>query len=117
MVTSPTSKQQPVVTNSSSSGGGGGMNRPGQGGGSSGTSSSAFAIYDNSNNMLVSVKPPKSYSYILYTSPSLSSGSSYTLYTGGSVSGSLINSDSEAYDYRYSGYNTSGATSSNITAN
>lgn len=66
MVTSPTSKQQPVVTNSSSSGGGGGMNRPGQ---------------------------------------------------GGSVSGSLINSDSEAYDYRYSGYNTSGATSSNITAN
>ena len=36
---------------------------------------------------------------------------------GQGVSVSLINSDSEAYDYRYSGYNTSGATSSNITAN
>lgn len=120
MTTSPTSKQQSVVTNSSSSGGMGGMGgmtRPGQSGSSSSTSASAFAIYDSSSNMLVSVKPPKSYSYILYTSPSLSSGSSYTLYTGGSVSGSLINSDSEAYDYRYSGYNTSGATSSTVTAN
>ena len=115
MTTSPTSKEQAVVTNSSSSGGMGGM-RPGQSGSSGSTSSGAFAVFNSSGTALLSIQPPKSYSYVLYSSPDITSGSSYTLYTGGSVSGSLINSDSEAYDYRYTGYSTSGATSSTVTA-
>lgn len=119
MITSPTSKDQAVVTNSSSSSGGmGGMGgmRPGQSGSSGSTSSGAFAVFNSSGTALLSIQPPKSYSYVLYSSPEITSGSSYTLYTGGSVSGGLINSDSEAYDYRYTGYSTSGATSSTVTA-
>lgn len=114
MITSPTSTEQAVITNSSSGAMGGGM-RPGQS--SSGTSSSsAFAILDSSKIVILAIKPVKSYSYVLYSSPSISSGVTYTLYSGGSVSGSLINSDSEAHDYRYTGYNTSGATTSTVTA-
>ena len=102
------------VTNGSSGGMGGGM-KPGQP--SSGTTStSTFAIFDSSNAVVLSVKPVKAYSYILYSSPSFKSGANYTLYSGGSVSGSLINPDLEAHDYRYTGYNSSGATSSTITA-
>lgn len=113
MVTNPTSKEQPVVTKISSGNIGGNM-RPGQ---SNATSSlSAFAIMEGSN-IVLAINPVKNYSYVLYSSPKLKSGTAYTLYSGGSVRGTLINLDTEAFDYRYTGYNTSGATSSTVTAN
>lgn len=119
MVESPTETHQAVVSYPSSAGAnqtGPGQGGPGQGGpfgGMSGNSSfranSSFAILDGSKNVLLSIKPIKQYSYILYSSPELASGSSYTLYNGGEVSGIPINTDNKSYDYRYTEYNTSGA--------
>ncbi len=118
MIESPTETGQAVISNLSS--GGPGQTFPGQGGGFAGfpggASGSAsygadtpFAIMDASQNVVLSMKPVKTYSYVLYSSPELSAGSSYTLYSGGEVSGSKLNADSGAYDYRYSGYDISGA--------
>lgn len=86
-------------------GGGGGM-----GGGSSGSTYSAntaFSIADSSGNVILSFCPDKSYSYVLYSSPELTSGDSYTLYSGGSVSGNRL-TDSD-YDFRYESCDTSSA--------
>ena len=111
MAESPSGKGQPVVVYGGSSGGFGGM-RPGvcgnQGGASSIGAGTAFAIMKD-NDVLLAIKPPKNYNYVLYTSPELEAGVSYTLYRGGSVSGSLVHEDDSAYDYRYSGYDASGA--------
>lgn len=123
MIESPTETYQAVVSYPSS--GGSNQTRPGPGGpgqggsfggpfgGMSGNSTfganSAFAIIDSSQNVLLSIKPIKQYSYILYSSPELTSGSSCTLYNGGEVSGVQLNTDNKSYDYRYTGYNTSGA--------
>ena len=111
MAESPSGKGQPVVVYGGSSGGFGGM-RPGVGGNQGGASSigagTAFAIMKD-NDVLLAIKPPKNYNYVLYTSPELEAGVSYTLYRGGSVSGSLVHEDDSAYDYRYSGYDASGA--------
>lgn len=123
MIESPTETGQAVVSSPSSGGPGQGPGQmfPGQGGGfagfpggSSGGSASygadtPFAITDASQNVLLSMKPIKTYSYVLYSSPELSAGSTYTLYSGGEVSGTKLHTDNEAYDYRYSGYDTSGA--------
>ncbi len=110
MIESPTETYQAVVSYPSS----GGSNQPGPGGsfggpfgGMSGNSSfganSPFAILDGSQNVLLSIKPIKQYSYILYSSPELTSVSSYTLYNGGEVSGTQLNTDNKSYDYRYTG--------------
>lgn len=119
MTESPTDTNQAVITypssgNSNQNGlGQMGPSMGGPSGGMSGVSSlganKAFAVLDGSNNVVLSIKPIKSYSYVLYSSPELKAGSVYTLYSGGSVSGSRINNDSNSYDYRYTGYSTSGA--------
>lgn len=110
MAESPSGKEQPVLIYGGSSGGFGGM-RPGgnQGSGASISANTAFAIMKD-NDVLLAIKPIKNYNYVLYTSPELESGSAYTMYSGGSVSGSLVQTDSSAYDYRYTGYDASGAT-------
>lgn len=58
-------------------------------------------------NVILSFCPDKSYSYVLYSSPGLTSGDPYTLYSGGSVSGSKL-ADSD-YDFRYENCDTSSA--------
>lgn len=122
METTPTCNQAYIKYSGSSSGSnrpGGGMGGfPGGSQGSSGSSlSGAFGIMNGSNTIL-SISPIKSYAYIFYTSPELASGTSYSLYSGGTVSGSLIQSDSSAYDYRYTEYSTTSATSlGSVTAN
>lgn len=112
MAESPSGKEQPLVVYGGTLGGFGGM-RPGQGGNQGGSSSvsagTAFAIMKG-NDTLLAIKPAKNYNYVLYTSPELEAGSSYTIYCGGSVGGSLVQADSSAYDYRYTEYDTSGAT-------
>lgn len=111
MVESPGGKEQATVVYGGS--GGAGSMRPGQDRNQSGSSSlsgnTAFAIMKD-NDMLLAMKPIKNYNYILYSSPELKNGSTYTLYSGGSIAGSLIQTDNSAYDYRYTGYDTSGAT-------
>lgn len=111
MAESPTNKEQPLVVYGGSSYGFGGM-RPGPGGNQGGSSSisagTAFAIMKD-NDTLLAIKPTKNYNYVLYTSPELEAGSSYTVYCGGSVSGSPLQADSSAYDYRYTEYDVSGA--------
>lgn len=110
MAESPSDKEQPFVVYGGS-GGFGGM-RPGPGGNQGGSSSisagTAFAIMKD-NDILLAIKPAKNYNYVLYTSPELDAGSSYTIYRGGSVSGSPVQADSSAYDYRYTEYDASGA--------
>lgn len=112
MAESPSGKGQPVVVYGGSSGGFGGM-RPGAGGNQGSTSSisagTAFAIMKD-NDVLLAIRPTKNYNYVLYTSPELEAGVSYTLYRDGSVSGSPVQEDNSAYDYRYSGYDVSGGT-------
>lgn len=111
MAESPSSKEQPLVVYGGSTGGFGGM-RPGPGGNSGGGSSisagTAFAIMKD-QDMLLAIKPTKNYNYVLYTSPELEAGSTYTIYRGGSVGGSLVQADSSVYDYRYTEYDASGA--------
>lgn len=112
MAESPSNKEQPVVVYGSSTGGFGGM-RPGPGGNSGGSSSisagTVFAIMKD-QDMLLAIKPTKNYNYVLYTSPELEAGSSYTIYRGGSAGGSLVQTDGSAYDFRYTEYDASGAT-------
>ncbi len=48
------------------------------------TAGSVFAINDSSGNSLVSQTAAKAYSYVFYSSPSVSSGTTYTLSCGGS---------------------------------
>lgn len=119
MAESPSGKEQPVVIYGDSRGSFGGM-RPGQGGNSWGGSSisadTAFAIMKD-QDMLLAIKPTKNYNYVLYTSPELEAGCSYTIYRGGSVGGSLVQADSGAYDYRYTEYDASeAAVLSTVTA-
>lgn len=130
MAESPAGKDQPVVVYGESGGMGsmgpgqggspGGNRRVGPGGSQGGNSSfsanTAFAIMKGQDTVLA-IKPIKTYNYVLYSSPELESGSEYTMYSGGSVSGSLVQTDSTAYDYRYTGYDTSGAAAlSTVTA-
>lgn len=119
MAESPSAKEQPVVVYGGSTGGFGGM-RPGQGGnpggGSSISAGTAFAIMKD-QDMLLAIKPTKNYNYVLYTSPELEAGCSYTIYRGGSVGGSPVQADSGAYDYRYTEYDASeAAVLSTVTA-
>lgn len=128
MTESPSGKEQPVLVYGGSSGGpfgdfsggpsGGAFGgasgmRPGSGGNQGSSSSlsanTAFAIGKDSD-VLLAMKPVKDYNYVLYSSPELEEGSSYTIYSGGSVIGSLVQTDGSAYDYRYTGYDASGAT-------
>lgn len=111
MAESPSGKEQPVVVYGGSTGGFGGM-RPGSGGSMGGSSSisagTAFAIMKG-QDILLAIKPVKNYNYVLYTSPELEAGSSYTICRGGSVGGSPVFADGSAYDYRYTEYDDSGA--------
>lgn len=118
MAESPALKEQAVLVYGSSgsdspgSGGFGSM-RPGPGGNQGSSSSfSANTVFSimKDDNVLLAIKPIKDYNYILYSSPELENGSAYTLYSGGSASGSLVQADSSAYDYRYTGYDAAGAT-------
>lgn len=122
MIENPTSTGQITLStnNSSSFGSGGpgesGENMPGgsQGGFGGNSSSSgyaadtAFGIIDSRKNTVLAIQPSKTYSYILYSSPELASGTTYTFYSGGNVSGEKV-ADS-VYDFRYTGYGTSGST-------
>jgi len=49
--------------------------------------SALFHIQDAGNNSLVTFKPLRSIYYIVFSSPDLKSGSSYSVYTGGSSTG------------------------------
>lgn len=67
----------------------------------------AVAVLDQNGNTVVAFKAPKSFGYLFYSSPELTSGSIYTISSGGSVDGALL-SESK-YDYRYAGYQTESA--------
>ena len=93
-----------------------GNNGPGSSSGTTYSANTAFAITDSSGNVLLSICPNKSYGYVLYSSPELSTGSSYSLYSGGTVSGSKITD--HAYDFRYTSCDLSdAAVVSTVTAN
>ncbi len=115
MAETPSGKEQPVLVYGGT--GGSGSMRPGEGGGRAGnqggsqllSANTPFAIMDG-DNLLLAIKPVKNYNYVLYSSPELENGSTYTIYNGGSVNGSAVLTDSSTHDYRYTGYETTGAT-------
>lgn len=71
------------------------------------TANTAFGILDNAGNVMLSICPDKAYGYVLYSSPEIEDGTSYTMYSGGSVSGNKLKDS--AYDYRYEVYDSTGA--------
>lgn len=96
-----------TASGSTSKGAPGGNGGPGGNNGTTYSANTTFSIADSSGNVILSICPNKSYSYMLYSSPELTSGDSYTLYSGGSVSGSKL-ADSD-YDFRYENCDTSSA--------
>lgn len=87
---SDASQYYTVTSSSSSNGNQGGMGGQNGWGGSSGFSSQsagkAFKLTDASGNEIVTYVPSKSYSWVLVSTPDMTSGS-YTLNYGGSVTG------------------------------
>lgn len=82
---------------------------PGQmGSNSTYDANTAFGIVDGNNNIILSICPNKKYSYVLYTSLKLIAGTTYSMYSGGSVSGNKLSSS--RYDFRYALYNVTNAT-------
>ena len=81
---------------------------------SSVASGKSFAILDASSNLKMAAQAPKAFTYLFYSGPGLSSGSSYTLSTGGTLSNRI--SDALTYDTRYSSYNTTGANSASTSS-
>jgi hypothetical protein len=55
------------------------------------SASTLFHIQDASGNELVTYKPIRSCYYIVYSSPLLQNGGNYSIYTGGSSTGTLTN--------------------------
>ena len=110
--TKTTNSQYYVVASGSSSSGGGG----GFGGHSSSSSSSgfstqatgkAFQLKDSSGNEIVTYVPSKQYSWVLVSTPEMSSGT-YTLNYGGSVTGGTFTNGNYGLvtDETYSGSST-----------
>lgn len=106
----PTSTEQACITygGSSSSGPGRGPGQLRQGSSSSITSGGILAVQDESGNTILTLKAPKTLSYLLYSSPELTAGNTYSFYLGGSCTGSLVIKDWE-YDCRYTEYGREGA--------
>lgn len=55
------------------------------------SSSTLFHLQDANGNTLVTYKPVRNVYYVVFSSPELKSGSSYSIYTGGSSTGTLSN--------------------------
>lgn len=55
----------------------------------SGSANSILAVKDSSGNTLFAFKPNKSYKHIMISTPDLKSGATYSIYTGGSCTGTL----------------------------
>ncbi|MBP1637827.1 MAG: uncharacterized protein H6Q18_616 [Bacteroidetes bacterium] len=73
---------------------------------SSSIGTNLFSILDSGGNPLVAFKPVKTSYYVLFSSPALTAGSNYSIYTGGSYSGGT-----NTYGYMTDGsYSTAGAT-------
>lgn len=100
-----------VASGSSSSGGGGGFGGPGSSSSSSGFSTQAagkaFQLTDSSGNEIVTYVPSKQYSWVLVSTPEMSSGT-YTLNYGGSVTGGTFTNGNYGLvtDETYSGSST-----------
>lgn len=67
----------------------------------SNNNSTPICIKDSENNVIISYKPSKIYSSVVISTPDLLSGSKYSIYYGGSISGNSDNS--YALDRNYSG--------------
>lgn len=85
----------------------GNENAPGNFHSNSYTAGTAFGILDDAGKVMLSICPNKAYGYVFYSSPELEDGTSYTMYSGGSVSGNKLKD--AAYDCRYETYDSSGA--------
>jgi len=100
-----------VASGSSSSGGGGGFGGPGSSSSSLGFSTQsagkAFKLTDSSGNGIVTYVPSKQYSWVLVSTPEMSSGT-YTLNYGGSVTGGTFTNGNYGLvtDGTYSGSST-----------
>lgn len=106
----PTSTEQACITygSSSSSGPGGRPNQMRPGGSSSISSGNILAVQDGNSNTILVLQAPKALSYLLYSSPELTAGSTYSFYLGGSCAGSSLIKDWK-YDCRYTEYDSSSA--------
>ena len=108
--TKATNSQYYVVASGSSSSGGG-FGRPGSSSSSSGFSTQAagkaFKLTDSSGNGIVTYVPSKQYSWVLVSTPEMSSGT-YTLNYGGSVTGGTFTNGNYGLvtDGTYSGSST-----------
>ena len=100
-----------VASGSSSSGGGGGFGGHGSSSSSSGFSTQAagkaFQLTDSSGNEIVTYVPSKQYSWVLVSTPEMSSGT-YTLNYDGSVTGGMFTNGNYGLvtDGTYSGSST-----------
>jgi hypothetical protein len=65
-----------------------------------------ITLTDASGNVVVSFAPQKSYQNVVISSPEMVSGSTYTLYSGGSVSGGSLSGGTEAASITLSGVST-----------
>lgn len=71
--------------------------------GTSMTAGKLFRLQTASGSDIITIAPPKTYSCVVICSPKLSNGTSYTILTGGSCTGTIK-------DYIYSGGTYSGGT-------
>jgi hypothetical protein len=75
-----------------------------------------FHIQDASGNDIVTFKPVRNYSSIVFSSPSLQKGSTYYIYTGGTSTGTLANGLYKDGTYTSGAPYTSFTISSTVTA-
>jgi len=114
MAVTPDSSTQYYVLNGSGSSGGG-MQRPGQSSGSGSVSiqaGQALQLTDASGNVVMTYVPSKTTSWLLVSTPEMTSGT-YTLSYGGSVSGGTYTKGSYGI---VTGGTYSGGTTKSLTA-
>jgi hypothetical protein len=65
-----------------------------------------LTLTDESGNVLVSFAPEKEYQNVVISSPEMTSGSTYTLYSGGSVSNGALTGGTQVVSVTLSGVST-----------
>lgn len=74
-----------------------------------------ITLTDASGNVIASYSPDKEYQNVVISSPEMVSGSTYTLYSGGSVSGGTLSGGTEVASITLSGISTTSGSGGGMT--